>query len=110
MADVIKAANMFLNESIQIPILGIVENMSYLMSRDDPPQKCYIFGKGGGKILADQYKVPLLGQIPISQNICESGEKGEPIAQAGFGLISIEFDKIASKVLQHSTSYHEHYY
>lgn len=108
--DVFKAAKIFLDNSINIPILGIIENMSYLLSKETPLQKRYIFGKGGGEILAEQLGVPLLGQIPISQEICESGEIGDPLAHADHGFMANIFDLIARNVIRQTPSFHEFYY
>jgi ATP-binding protein involved in chromosome partitioning len=110
LSDVRKACNMFLNESINVPIMGIVENMSFFMTNETPSKKCHLFGKGGGKALAEQFHVPLLGQIPISESICSSGEAGVPIAHEGVGLISIELDKIAASVIHQTHAFEEHYY
>jgi len=110
LSDVKKASNMFLNKSINVPILGIVENMAYLLMNDLPPKKHYIFGRGGGKILAEQFNVPLLGQIPLSQKICFSGEEGVPITYKDYDLISLEFDKIATKIRKQTPEFQEHFY
>lgn len=110
LAEVIKAANMFRNESINVPFTGVVENMSFLFTDHAPPQKCYLFGQGGGEKLCQQFDIPLLGQIPISKKICESGEEGDPIAHMGHGLISLEFDKMAQYILKQTPVFHEFYY
>lgn len=78
--DARKALNMFTQEQIGIPVLGIVENMSYFTPPELPNNKYYIFGKDGCKKLSEDYKVELLGQIPIVENIRESGDKGTPAA------------------------------
>lgn len=79
LADCKKAVNMFLNPNINVPVFGIVENMSYFSPSDNPDKKYYLFGKDGGKQLADQFKLPLLGQIPFVESIRESGDSGEAI-------------------------------
>ncbi len=79
-ADVVKAADMFLQEGINVPILGVVENMSYFTPAELPNNKYYLFGKDGCKKLAEQLNVPLLSQIPIVQSISESGDSGKPVA------------------------------
>ena len=80
--DVVKAINMFINPHINVPILGIVENMSWFTPAELPQNKYYIFGRGGGEKLAKQFNVPLLAQIPLVQSICEEGDKGIPIVNA----------------------------
>jgi len=80
LADAIKGISMFRSERINVPVLGLVENMSWFTPAELPENKYYIFGKEGGKKLADKLGVPLLGQIPIIQSICESGDNGVPSA------------------------------
>ena len=80
LADARKAISMFNTDKIKLPILGLIENMSYFTPEELPGNKYYIFGKEGGKRLAEQNEIPFLGQIPIVQGICESGDKGSPIA------------------------------
>ena len=80
LADARKAISMFNTDKIKLPILGLIENMSYFTPAELPDNKYYIFGKEGGKRLAEQNSIPFLGQIPIVQSICESGDKGSPIA------------------------------
>jgi len=69
---------MFKVEHINVPVLGIVENMAYFTPAELPDKKYYIFGKEGGVKLAEQLDVKLLGQIPLVQSICEAGEAGRP--------------------------------
>ncbi len=78
LADAKKAVNMFKMESINVPVLGIVENMSWFTPKELPENKYYIFGKDGGKDLAASFDVPLLGQIPLVQSVRESGDAGRP--------------------------------
>jgi ATP-binding protein involved in chromosome partitioning len=78
-ADAIKAMNMFLLPSIAVPILGVVENMSWFTPEELPDHKYYIFGEGGGKKLAKMSESMLLGQIPLIMGIRESGDLGKPI-------------------------------
>jgi ATP-binding protein involved in chromosome partitioning len=80
LADARKAISMFNTEKIKLPILGLIENMSYFTPAELPDNKYYIFGKEGGQRLAEQNNIPFLGQIPIVQSICESGDNGSPIA------------------------------
>lgn len=78
LADAQKGVGMFKQPQINVPILGIVENMAYFTPEELPNNKYYIFGENGGKKLADKYDVPLLGQVPIVQGIRESGDSGYP--------------------------------
>ena len=78
LADVIKGVNMFRSEKIEVPVIGIVENMAWFTPAELPGNKYYIFGKDGGKILAEKMNITLLGQIPLVQSIREGGDEGEP--------------------------------
>lgn len=80
LADARKGINMFTNEKVNVPILGLVENMAWFTPAELPENKYYIFGKEGAKKLAEDMNVPLLGQIPIVGSICEGGDKGTPVA------------------------------
>ncbi len=80
LADAIKGIAMFRSDKINVPVLGLVENMSWFTPAELPSNKYYIFGKDGGKKLADKMNVPLLGQIPLVQSICEGSDKGRPVA------------------------------
>lgn len=75
--DAIKAANMFALENIKVPILGVVENMSWFEPEELPGHRYHLFGKGGGKVLADKYETRLLGQLPLIQSIQESADQGK---------------------------------
>ncbi len=78
LSDAVKGLQMFRQPQINVPILGVVENMSYFVPLELPDHKYYIFGKDGGKDLAAKYKVPFLGDIPLVQGIRESGDNGYP--------------------------------
>ncbi len=78
LADARKGLAMFRQPQINVPILGVVENMAYFTPEELPDNKYYLFGKDGGKELATQYGVPLLGQIPLVQSIREAGDFGKP--------------------------------
>ncbi len=78
LADANKAMAMFRQPQINVPLLGIVENMAYFTPEELPNNKYYLFGQGGGKNLSEKYNVPLLGQIPLVQGIRESGDSGLP--------------------------------
>ncbi len=80
LAAAIKGVNMFINEKVGVPILGVVENMAWFTPAELPGNKYYIFGKEGGKRMAEAYNIPLIGQVPLVQSICESGDEGVPIA------------------------------
>jgi len=80
LADARKGIAMFQQESIQVPVLGIVENMSYFTPKELPDNKYYIFGKEGAKNLAEDTQVPFLGEIPLVQSVREAGDIGRPAA------------------------------
>lgn len=94
LADARKGLNMFRQPQINVPVLGIVENMSYFTPEELPDNKYYIFGEGGGLNLSEKYDVPLLGQIPIVQSIRESGDNGYP-AVLKEGVTSNAFNEVA---------------
>ena len=79
-ADARKGIDMYRNEKVNVPILGLIENMAWFTPAELPENKYYIFGKEGCKQLAQEMNVPLLAQIPLVQSICESGDEGEPAA------------------------------
>lgn len=99
MVDVLKAVSMFRTQTINVPILGIVENMSWFTPAELPNNKYYIFGKGGGEKLASQLNIKLLGQIPIVQSICESGDSGAPAALNPESATGKAFHELAGAVL-----------
>jgi ATP-binding protein involved in chromosome partitioning len=78
LADANKGLSMFRQPQINVPVLGVVENMAYFTPEELPENKYYLFGKEGGKRLAEKYEVPFLGEIPIIQSIRESGDTGYP--------------------------------
>jgi ATP-binding protein involved in chromosome partitioning len=79
LADALKGISMFRSDKINVPVLGLVENMSWFTPAELPDHKYYIFGKGGGRSLAKKMDVPLLGQIPLVQSICEGSDNGHPV-------------------------------
>ena len=79
MEDAVRGIEMFRMDKINVPVLGIVENMAYFTPKELPDNKYYIFGKNGGKVLAERYDVPLLAQIPIVQEVRECADTGEPM-------------------------------
>lgn len=80
LADAKKGLAMFKQGAINVPVLGVIENMAYFTPAELPDNKYFIFGEGGGQQLADENEVPLLGQIPLVQSIRESGDSGYPVA------------------------------
>jgi len=98
--DVRKAADMFNTEAIRIPILGLVENMSYFVPPDMPDKKYYIFGKSGCTKLAADLSIPLLGQIPIVTAISDAGDQGSPIATDKNSPVTLAFAQLAEAVAQ----------
>ena len=80
LADARKGISMFTGDKIDVPVLGLVENMAWFTPAELPENKYYIFGKDGGRKLAEEMHTTLLGQIPIVQSICEGGDSGKPVA------------------------------
>ncbi|MCQ2288601.1 MAG: Mrp/NBP35 family ATP-binding protein [Muribaculaceae bacterium] len=80
LADARKGVNMFLSEQVNVPVLGIVENMSWFTPASHPDEKYFIFGRDGGKNLAEALGVELLGQVPLVASICKGGDDGMPVA------------------------------
>jgi ATP-binding protein involved in chromosome partitioning len=79
LADAKKGIAMFGQAQLKVPVIGLVENMSYFTPAELPDNKYYIFGKDGGKRLAEEYDIPFLGQIPLVQSIREGGDNGVPV-------------------------------
>lgn len=100
LADTKKGLAMFQMPSINIPVLGVVENMSYFTPAELPENKYYIFGKDGGKELASKYNVPFLGEIPLVQSITSAGDSGEPISLDKTSVLVEAFKEIAGKMAQ----------
>ena len=98
--DAVKAMNMFLLPNVNVPILGVVENMSWFTPKELPDNKYYIFGKGGGKTLVKQSNSMLLGQIPIVQSIREAGDAGMPIILRDEKIVSDAFLDIAKNTIR----------
>ncbi len=94
LADATKAVSMFKQSQINVPVLGVVENMAYFTPEELPDNRYYLFGQDGGKKLSDKFKVPFLGEIPIVQSIRESGDSGYPavmkdgVTADAFGLLA----------------------
>ena len=99
LADARKGISMFTGDKVNVPILGLVENMSWFTPAELPENKYYLFGKDGGKRLAEEAGVPLLGQIPIVQSICESGDSGHPVALDD-SVTGLAFKRLAEAVVK----------
>ncbi|PLX05427.1 MAG: sodium:proton antiporter [Marinilabiliales bacterium] len=97
LADVVKGINMFKNENISIPVLGVIENMSWFTPEELPDNKYYLFGKGGCKNYAEANDIELLGQVPIIQSVREDGDQGSP-SVLGNKIISDIFKSMAAKI------------
>ncbi len=100
LADARKGINMFVGEKVNIPVLGLVENMAWFTPAELPENKYYIFGKEGCKRLAEEMNIPLLGQIPIVQSIREGGDEGKPVALNEDSITGKAFADLAQKVVE----------
>lgn len=97
LADARKALAMFRLDSINVPVLGVVENMAYFTPAELPQNKYYIFGRDGGKRMAAEYEVPFLGEIPLVQGIREGGDEGKPASIfSGEEIIQHAFAEVAA--------------
>jgi ATP-binding protein involved in chromosome partitioning len=101
LSDTIKTIEMFRSNNIQIPLIGIVENMSYFTPLELPENKYFIFGKDGAKELSLTYNIPLLGQIPLFMGVSEMADKGMPaVLDPDLPFVKLIFDQIAQKAAQ----------
>lgn len=100
LADARKGIDMYQNDKVNVPILGLVENMAWFTPAELPENRYYLFGKEGVKRLAEEMNVPLLGQIPIVQSICNSGDEGEPVAVHADSLTGTAFRNLAEAVVR----------
>lgn len=100
LADVIKGVNMFQSKSVNVPVLGLVENMSWFTPAELPENKYYIFGKDGGKNLAHDLGLVLLGQIPLVQSIREGGDDGMPASLNSETITGQAFAALTDKVIE----------
>lgn len=100
LADAKKGIAMFGQAQLNVPIIGLVENMSYFTPAELPDNKYYIFGKDGGKRLAEEYDLPFLGQIPLVQSIREGGDRGEPIMIGADSISKKAFEGFAAHVVR----------
>ena len=99
LADARKGVDMFLNDKVNVPVLGIVENMAWFTPAELPLNKYFIFGRDGAKFMADELGVPLLGQIPIVQSIRECGDEGHPAALDADSIAGQAFRQIADRII-----------
>ena len=100
LADAKKGVAMFQQESINVPVLGIIENMAYFTPEELPDNKYYVFGNAGAKHLAEDLKIPFLGEIPLVQSISEAGDLGRPAAMQEATPIEEAFHEITQNVAQ----------
>jgi ATP-binding protein involved in chromosome partitioning len=100
LADARKGIGMFMMDAINVPILGVIENMSYFTPAELPENKYYIFGQGGGQKLAEQIEAPFLGEIPLVRSISESGDAGQPVVLQDNNPMAAAFLNIAERVAQ----------
>lgn len=99
LADARKGIDMYSNDKVQVPILGLVENMAWFTPAELPENKYYIFGKEGCKSLAKELNLPLLAQIPLVQSICENGDNGTPAALDSDSITGLAFINLAQAVV-----------
>lgn len=107
LADAKKGVSMFMSEAINVPVLGIIENMAYFTPEELPENKYYIFGKEGAKNLAQDLGVSFLGEVPIVQSIREAGDYGRPAAMQTGSVIETVFEEITRNVVQETVSRNE---
>ncbi|NLA62177.1 MAG: Mrp/NBP35 family ATP-binding protein, partial [Bacteroidales bacterium] len=100
LADAVKGISMFQADKVNVPILGLVENMAWFTPAELPDNKYYIFGKDGCKKLAEDKGFPLLGQIPLVQSIREGGDNGKPVALNTDSITGMAFDTLADNVIE----------
>jgi ATP-binding protein involved in chromosome partitioning len=99
LADAKKGVAMFQQENINVPVLGIIENMAYFTPEELPDNKYYIFGKDGAKNLADDINTKFLGEIPLVQSIRESGDVGHPVALQEGTVLEKSFNDITKEMI-----------
>lgn len=104
LADAKKGVAMFQQDSINVPVLGVIENMAYFTPEEFPENKYYIFGKEGAKHLAEDLKIPFLGDIPLVQSVREAGDLGRPAALQLATPVEEAFYKITQNVVQEVVS------
>ena len=107
LADAKKGVAMFMQDNINVPVLGIIENMAYFIPEELPENKYYIFGQEGAKNLAEDLGVPFLGEVPIVQSIREAGDYGRPAALQTGSPIETVFEEITRNVVQETVNRNE---
>lgn len=107
LADAKKGVAMFMSEAINVPVLGIIENMAYFTPEELPENKYYIFGKEGARNLSEDLEVPFLGEVPIVQSIREAGDYGRPAAMQTGSVIETVFEEITRNVVQETVNRNE---
>jgi ATP-binding protein involved in chromosome partitioning len=107
LADAKKGVSMFMSDSIQVPVLGIIENMAYFTPEELPDNKYYIFGKEGAKNLAEDLEVPFLGEVPLVQSIREAGDYGRPAAMQTGTILETVFEELARNVVEETVKRNE---
>ena len=108
LADARKGISMFMGEKVNVPVLGLVENMAWFTPAELPENRYYLFGKEGCKRLAEELGVPLLGQIPIVQSICEGGDQGKPVALNPDSITGQAFQQLAANMVAQVDYRNEH--
>ena len=99
LADARKGIDMYRNEKVNVPILGLIENMAWFTPAELPNNRYYLFGKEGCKQLAEAMQVPLLAQIPLVQSICDNGDAGTPAALSSETATGLAFINLAQAVV-----------
>ena len=99
LADARKGINMYMNDKVNVPILGLVENMSWFTPAQHPDERYYIFGNGGCKRLSEELGVPMLAQIPLVQDVCQSGDNGIPSVLDPASPAGMAFMQLTAKVV-----------
>ena len=107
LADARKGVAMFKQENIDVPVLGIVENMAYFTPEELPDNKYFIFGKEGAKNLAEDVAVPFLGEIPLVQSIREAGDAGRPAALQTATALELAFEELTRNVVEETVRRNE---
>ena len=100
LADARKGINMFESPGVQVPVLGVVENMAWFTPAELPENRYYIFGREGGKQLAEEKGLRLLGQIPVVQSICDAGDEGKPVALEPDSVTGAAFAELAENLVK----------
>jgi ATP-binding protein involved in chromosome partitioning len=99
-ADARKAIVMLKQPQINVPVLGVVENMAYFTPSELPENKYYIFGKGGARQMAEQFELPFLGEVPLVQSVREGGDRGVPAIIDDEPVSKLAFTELAKNVAQ----------